>query len=115
MSSSTSNHSGQIRILEHIQAVQERPSMFIGETVNPTHLWIEALDNSRDECLSGFSKRLDVFTEDSPIGKYYVVRDWGRGIPITSTEVEGDVPIAIATKLYSGGKFGSGLYDFNSE
>lgn len=108
------NMAGQIKVLEHIQAVQKRPQMFIGETTTPTHLWIEAIDNARDECLSGHSNRLDVFTEDTKLGKCYVVRDWGRGIPITSTEVEGDVPIAIATKLYSGGKFESGLYDFSS-
>lgn len=114
MATTGTSTSGQIRILEHIQAVQERPQMFIGETDTPTHLWIEAIDNARDECLSGHSNRIDVFSEDTPIGKSYVVRDYGRGIPITSTEVEGDVPIAICTKLYSGGKFGSGLYDFSS-
>lgn len=109
-----SNKKGSIRVLEHIQAIQERSSMFIGETDRPTHLWIEAIDNARDECLSGRSKRIEAFTEDSPIGTYYVTRDWGNGIPIKSNGVEEDVPIAICTKLFSGGKFGGDLYDFSS-
>lgn len=109
-----SNKEGSIRVLEHIQAIQERSSMFIGETDRPTHLWIEAIDNARDECLSGRSKRIEAFTEDSPIGTYYVTRDWGNGIPIRSNGVEEDVPIAICTKLFSGGKFGGDLYDFSS-
>jgi len=113
MSTSSSNNAS-IRVLEHIQAIQERPAMFIGEPDTPTHLWLEAIDNARDECLSCRSNRLDVFTEDSPIGTYYVTRDWGNGIPITSDGIDEDVPIAICTKLFSGGKFDGNLYDFSS-
>lgn len=105
---------GQIRKLSSLEMIQKRSGMFIGATETPTHLWVECIDNARDEALSGYCNRIDIATENTPMGTWYITRDWGRGIPIRSSEIEEDVPIAIATSLFSGGKFDGTLYDFSS-
>lgn len=113
----TINEDGQIQALEHIEAIRARPQMFVGELdAGCDQLLIELIDNSRDECLCGCSNKMEVFSEvDKDNNKWFVVRDWGRGIPLTSTKMPGkDVPIEISTKLFSGGKFTSGLYSFSS-
>ena len=71
----------QIQVLEDLEAVRMRPSMYIGST-GPTglrHLIVEIADNCVDEAMAGFATRINVtIAEDGHI----TVKDNGRGIPI---------------------------------
>jgi DNA gyrase/topoisomerase IV subunit B len=87
-----------VRVLEEVEHIRLNPGMYIGETNNPVHLIEEALDNALDEALAGHAKIIAVVV-DTKLNKFSVLDD-GRGIPI-----EGDTPITVSMKLFSGAKF----------
>lgn len=87
-----------VRVLQEIEHIQLNPSMYIGETQNPTHLIEEALDNALDEALAGYAKIVAVMIDTEK--HIYSVLDSGRGIPISN-----GTPITISSKLFSGAKF----------
>ena len=102
-----------IKILEGLEAVRLRPAMYIGSTgdMGLHHLVYEVVDNSVDEALAGYAKKIEVVIH---VDNSITVIDDGRGIPVDMMPVgDGKMMPAVQvvlTKLHAGGKFDASTY-----
>jgi len=102
-----------IRILEGLEAVRLRPAMYIGSTgeMGLHHLVYEVVDNSVDEALAGYAKKIDVIIH---VDNSITVVDDGRGIPVDIMALPNGEKMpavqVVLTKLHAGGKFDASTY-----
>ncbi|BDX37909.1 DNA topoisomerase (ATP-hydrolyzing) [Tenuifilaceae bacterium CYCD] len=95
-----------IKTLEWQEHIRRRPGMYIGKLGDGSQpddgvyiLLKEVLDNSIDEYMMGFGKRVDITLTESTVS----VRDYGRGIP------QGKLK-DVASKMNTGAKYDSKVF-----
>lgn len=110
MSNKSENYNADsIQILEGLDPVRKRPGMYIGsvDVRGLHHLVWEIVDNSIDEALNGYGKKITIeLNKDGSC----TVSDDGRGMPIGQHKSGRSALEVIFTVLHAGGKFGQGGY-----
>ncbi len=107
---SKSYRAADIEVLSGLEPVRRRPAMYT-DTTRPNHLAHEVVDNSVDEAIEGYAKKICVrlFSDGS-----LEVEDDGRGMPVDMHPKENMPGVElILTKLHSGGKFSNKNYRFS--
>ena len=99
-----------IEVLTGLEPVRKRPGMYT-DTSRPNHLAQEVIDNSVDEAIAGFAKRIEVtLHKDGSLE----VKDDGRGMPVDVHPGEKISGVeVILTRLHAGGKFSNKNYRFS--
>ncbi len=95
-----------IRTLEWQEHIRKRPGMYIGKLGDGSAaddgiyvLLKEAMDNSIDEFMMGFGKKIEVVIDQEKV----MVRDYGRGIPLGKL-------VDVASKMNTGAKYDSKVF-----
>lgn len=95
-----------IRTLKYPEHIRRRPGMYIGKLGDGSNsddgiyvLLKEVVDNSIDEYMAGFGKKITVDVTETTV----TVRDFGRGIPLKSV-------VDASSKMNTGGKFDTKVF-----
>jgi DNA gyrase/topoisomerase IV subunit B len=112
MSVATKYTTDEITVLEGLEPVRKRPSMYIGgvDAKGLHHLVWEIVDNAVDEYLNGYADAITVTLHKE--GDAVTITDNGRGIPVDIHKKYKKPGVElILTTLHSGAKFGeTGTY-----
>ncbi len=97
---------GTIRTLDWQEHIRKRPGMYIGKLGDGSAaddgiyvLLKEVLDNSIDEFMMGFGKKITVAIEQDRV----FIRDYGRGIPLGKL-------VDVVSKMNTGAKYDSKVF-----
>ena len=103
-----------IQSLDFREGVRTRIQMYLGsDDIEGTYQALkEIINNSTDEALAGYGKRIEITLDSSLNG--IRVRDYGRGVPFGKREDGENVLVSIYTKSHTGGKFDHGAYKNSS-
>ncbi len=104
---STTYTAKDIAVLEGLEPVRKRPSMYIGgvDSKGLHHLLWEIVDNAVDEYLNGYADTISVTLHKG--GDAVTVADNGRGIPVDNhPKYKKPALELLLTTLHSGAKFG---------
>jgi topoisomerase-4 subunit B len=103
-------NAASLEVLKGLDPVRRRPGMYT-DTQRPNHMAQEVIDNSVDEAIAGFAKRIDVILHTD--GSCSVADD-GRGMPTDIHPEEGITGVeVILLKLHAGAKFSNKDYQFS--
>ncbi|OOG23872.1 DNA topoisomerase IV subunit B [Thioalkalivibrio denitrificans] len=105
-----SYNAADIEVLSGLDPVRKRPGMYT-DTSRPNHMAQEVIDNSVDEAIAGYAKKIDVVLhKDGSLS----VADDGRGMPVDMhpKEKRPGVEVILST-LHAGGKFSDKNYQFS--
>lgn len=106
----SSYNADAIEVLSGLEPVRHRPGMYT-DTSRPNHLGQEIIDNSVDEALTGYARRIDVILHTD---QSLEVIDDGRGMPVDIHPKEGISAVElILCQLHAGGKFSNKNYQFS--
>jgi topoisomerase IV subunit B len=99
-----------IEVLSGLDPVRRRPGMYT-DTSRPNHLAQEVIDNSVDEAIAGFAKKIEVILhKDGSLS----ANDDGRGMPVDVHPKEKLTGVElILTRLHAGAKFSDKNYRFS--
>ncbi len=99
-----------IEVLSGLDPVRKRPGMYT-DTSRPNHMIQEVVDNSVDEAISGYAKKVEVIVhKDQSVS----VSDDGRGMPVDIHPEQGRPGVeVILSTLHAGGKFSGKNYQFS--
>ncbi len=103
-------NAADIEVLSGLDPVKKRPGMYT-DTTRPNHLAQEVIDNSVDEAMAGYAKKIEVVVyKDGSLE----VSDDGRGMPVDIHPEEGVPGVElILCRLHAGGKFNNTNYNFS--
>ncbi len=103
-------NAADIEVLSGLDPVRRRPGMYT-DTSRPNHLAQEVVDNSVDEAIAGFAKRIEVIVhKDGSLS----ANDDGRGMPVDIHPKEKLTGVElILTRLHAGAKFSDKNYRFS--
>jgi len=103
-------NASDIEVLTGLEPVRRRPGMYT-DTSRPDHLAQEVIDNSVDEAVAGYARRIEVTLHaDGSLS----VEDDGRGMPVDAHPTEGAPAVeVILGRLHAGGKFSSKSYRYS--
>lgn len=109
MAKNTTYDASSISVLEGLEAVRQRPGMYIGSVSRKglNHLIYEIVDNAVDEHLAGFCSLIEVTLERDGSA---TINDNGRGIPVGMHEKGISAERLVFTTLHAGGKFDDSAY-----
>ncbi|MCK9561396.1 MAG: type IIA DNA topoisomerase subunit B [Bacteroidales bacterium] len=95
-----------IKSLDWKEHIRRRPGMYIGKIGDGSAsddgiylLFKESLDNSIDEFMMGYGKKIDIQITEHTVS----VRDYGRGIPLGKL-------LDVTSKMNTGGKYDTGAF-----
>lgn len=99
----------KIQTLSSLEHIRKRPGMYIGRLGDGTNyddgiyvLLKEIIDNSIDEYIEGYGKKIEIKLEENSVR----VRDYGRGIPLGKV-------IDCVSKINTGGKFNNEVFQYS--